>query len=839
MFNRQLSGANKGKAESFNLESDTSRLTVLQAEEQGYKLYHPKRHVKLKIITAIFAFAGCVGAAFVAGTSIAAGQVGASQHAAEERTKTALWSSSGRDDEEDETFGGYGGFCWQCSENSGSRGWSWWFGWGACPCFSGWTGSCCDISTAAVDGGFSDWSNPGECSDKCGYGTATQTRTCTNPVPKNGGDACKGAYTQAVTCYEGPCADGGPLYTAADILAAEAEVFSSNWKFTVNDLWTVGICEMMKKSDKIQAALLNSMASTIMFEGVNFLRGFKWWGMGSFGDLFAGERWVKPIENEQIQIVPYTDVTGFNYGYDFMNDFFTADGTPEWEQDDGHDRSISMLTGSLQNADTTCLTHELEPRFGFDHDLLMEAAWAGFTWFGYHEIKYASNGDFGYHLVNQRATEFGGTKDVLGLLMTETVFSVHLTYDSSSDTFGLDLRDMEPYVPLDGYAALGGQATFVFDNSLGKYGRLRTTSITYGGKTYTQEDFDDPAVMEAEADNRWIGWRYAEKCIMASLLGQTNLILHVKGLHLELAAAFQGVTIAAFKTDVDHAVRRLLDQFTHRSVQATNGNFDLLFEHKAAEFSLAPLPYDEQLKMIDWYIKNKPLSMATLSMDKFAEERNMAQFSEKPTYDANGRPEKFFWRWHYRAAKAQAMYVEMIECWVDKNYGGNWDDLTNDTLVQGWWEGMKTYLPSMAQAMSQHSDWISGGALTQESFTRVVSTIMTWVSHIHEDVGHSASYVVYNPIHTPMMVPADGIGVPLNAFAFNTNAYRTFVFLERAKLLEEPATFWFDDAAGDSVCYTDMQDTYRGFGQTDDAFSECGETGFYSCVEAVETSVSS
>ncbi|GMH87678.1 hypothetical protein TL16_g10935 [Triparma laevis f. inornata] len=661
------------------------------------------------------------------------------------------------------------------------------------------------------------------------------------------------------------------MYNLADLLEAEKNVFSANVKFTVNDLWEKGICYIMESSDKIQAAFYNSIGSSVMYEGVNFVRGFKWWGMGSIGDSWAGDKWKEAVTNEEIEIVRYTDVTGFNYGYDFMNKFYTAAKSPSWEDDEGHDFAIGMLTSSLENADTTCLTHGLEPRFPFDHDLLMKAAWDGFTWFDYHELKYASNGDFGYHLVNQRAAEHGDTMDTLGLLMTETVFSVHLTYDSAKEgeklrgakrragntiitlvirlKFELDLTDMEPYIPLTGYAAMGGKATFVFDNTYGTYGRLRTTSITYGGVTYTEADFAEDAtvtdpvtgreetVKEAEADSRWIGWRFAEKCIMSSLLGQTNLILHVKGLHLELAAAFQGVTISAFKTNVQHPLRRLLDQFTHRSVQATNGNFDLLFEHKAAEFSLAPLDYNQQLKMIDWYITNKPLSMATLSMDRFAEERNMDQFSEKPANDANGRPSKFFWRWHYRAAKAQAMYVDMIECWVDANYA-NWDEVVNDAMIIDWWTSMMDHLPSMKQAVDQHSEWISGGALTRESLTSVVSTIMTWVSHIHEDVGHSAAYVVYNPVHTPMMVPADGIGVPLNSFAFNTNAYRTFVFLERAKLLDDPAEFWFSGSE-DKKCYTDMQDTYRGFGATDDAFSECGTTGFYSCVEAVETSVSS
>jgi hypothetical protein len=598
----------------------------------------------------------------------------------------------------------------------------------------------------------------------------------------------------------------------------------------------------MQKSDKIQAAFFNSIGSSVMFEGVNFLRGFDWWGTGWVGaiggSLFAGERWVKPVEGEQINIIPYQDITSHDYGFQFMKEFYSGDVSPSWEDDPGHDRAIGMITGALQGADTTCLTKGLEPRFPFDHKLLMDAAWKGFTWFDYNELKYASNGDFGYHLLND-ALELWDTTDALGILMSDTVFSAHLTYDEAKDEFELDLTDMEQFASIDGYARMGGKATFKYDNSKGLYGRLKTIKIEYLGDSYDETDFADPAVMEAEKDNRLIGWRYAEKCIMSSLLSQTNLILHVKGLHLELAAAFQGVTIKGFKTNVDHPLRRLLDQFTHRSIQATNGNFDLLFEHKAAEFSLAPLEGTEQLRMIEWYINNKPLSLATMATDKYAEIRGMSQFSEKPATGSDGRPEKFFWRWNYRAKKAQEMYRTMISCWVDENYGGDWDLLTNDAMVLAWWADMKVYLPSIAEAVEQHSDWIDGGALTEKSLTNVISTIMTWVSHIHEDVGHSAAYVVYNPVHTPMMVPLDGIGVPLNSFAFNTNAYRTFVFLERAKLLEDPADFWFDATTNDRQCYTTMQERYTWLGANDDAFSDCGEKGWYSCVEHVETSVSS
>lgn len=53
-----------------------------------------------------------------------------------------------------------------------------------------------------VDGGWSDW---GACSADCGGGT--QTRTCTNPAPANGGADCQGSAQQS--CNTQACASGG------------------------------------------------------------------------------------------------------------------------------------------------------------------------------------------------------------------------------------------------------------------------------------------------------------------------------------------------------------------------------------------------------------------------------------------------------------------------------------------------------------------------------------------------------------------------------------------------------------------------------------------------------
>ena len=61
-----------------------------------------------------------------------------------------------------------------------------------------------------VHGGFSDWSNFGECSRTCGVGLRNRTRHCTNPEPMYGGDYCNGDFIDFQVCNVLPCPiDGG------------------------------------------------------------------------------------------------------------------------------------------------------------------------------------------------------------------------------------------------------------------------------------------------------------------------------------------------------------------------------------------------------------------------------------------------------------------------------------------------------------------------------------------------------------------------------------------------------------------------------------------------------
>ncbi len=60
------------------------------------------------------------------------------------------------------------------------------------------------------DGNWSIWSAWSTCSVTCGNGNQTQTRTCSNPSPANGGKNCSAFNTETVTqaCTSQPCPVG-------------------------------------------------------------------------------------------------------------------------------------------------------------------------------------------------------------------------------------------------------------------------------------------------------------------------------------------------------------------------------------------------------------------------------------------------------------------------------------------------------------------------------------------------------------------------------------------------------------------------------------------------------
>jgi len=591
------------------------------------------------------------------------------------------------------------------------------------------------------------------------------------------------------------------------------------------------------------SSIISVAGASEMFPYFNFVQGFDKPGWPGIWEALTtwftgpGPKFKPPVEGEKMGVVTFNQYSEKHFGrsfpIDFFDNYYTGERVPSWEDNERHERGSKILAHGVALArkapggDILAPVKKMEPRFAFDMKALSKIAWDGFRYFGPLDIDYASNGVYGISVVEGLMEKYN-TTEVLGVLMSESVFSAHLTYDSSTKTFKVDLTDLDKYEPISGYARLGGMATFVEDN-----GRLRTTELRYGGKTYTK--FDDEEVEQDFIKSKRSKWRYAEAAIIASLLSMTNLVMHVKDLHLELAATFQAVTVDAFAGEPKHPVRRLLDPFISRSVQATNDNLKLLYEYHAAAFSLAPLEDTEQLKLIDDSIKKKPLNLFEMDMEQYSLARNMDPqvFS---TRDAVTNSSRWGWRWHYRALTVQRLYDTLISCWFDAE--GLRGSVESDPVLKAYWKSLIDHLPSLKLAVQRHPSWASHD-VTEDSFKHVARTIMVWLSWIHEDVGHSAAAYVYNPVYTPMCVPEDGVGVPMPSWVFNSVAYRGYVFLHRAELLDPPPDFWFDGNAGTRQCFTNFQEALRRLGREDPAFSECDKTGFYSCVDRVETAVSS
>ena len=57
----------------------------------------------------------------------------------------------------------------------------------------------------SVNGGWSEFGDWSACSEDCGGGTQTRTRTCTNPSPANGGAECQGEETETRDCNTQAC----------------------------------------------------------------------------------------------------------------------------------------------------------------------------------------------------------------------------------------------------------------------------------------------------------------------------------------------------------------------------------------------------------------------------------------------------------------------------------------------------------------------------------------------------------------------------------------------------------------------------------------------------------
>jgi len=65
----------------------------------------------------------------------------------------------------------------------------------------------CNRTPCPVNGGLSEWNDWSSCSATCGPAIKTRERSCSNPVPAHGGDACVGATNEVNSCVNPKCAE--------------------------------------------------------------------------------------------------------------------------------------------------------------------------------------------------------------------------------------------------------------------------------------------------------------------------------------------------------------------------------------------------------------------------------------------------------------------------------------------------------------------------------------------------------------------------------------------------------------------------------------------------------
>ncbi|XP_072930835.1 uncharacterized protein [Epargyreus clarus] len=73
----------------------------------------------------------------------------------------------------------------------------------------------CINSRCSMDGGWSGWGPWGPCSQTCGAGRRSRTRSCTRPIPSGEGKNCEGPREETGSCYLDPC----EVYTYIHLVA--------------------------------------------------------------------------------------------------------------------------------------------------------------------------------------------------------------------------------------------------------------------------------------------------------------------------------------------------------------------------------------------------------------------------------------------------------------------------------------------------------------------------------------------------------------------------------------------------------------------------------------------
>ncbi|XP_060684257.1 semaphorin-5B isoform X1 [Hemiscyllium ocellatum] len=113
----------------------------------------------------------------------------------------------------------------------------------------------CNQLPCPVKGAWSCWSPWSPCSATCGGGHYQRTRTCTNPVPANGGDICIGLHTEEALCNTQACEGGWSVWSEWSLCTEEDTQFRTRRCETLS----LGAMQCVGNSTQFRPCLYNEI----------------------------------------------------------------------------------------------------------------------------------------------------------------------------------------------------------------------------------------------------------------------------------------------------------------------------------------------------------------------------------------------------------------------------------------------------------------------------------------------------------------------------------------------------------------------------------------------------
>merc|ERR1719309_1567476 len=196
-----------------------------------------------------------------------------------------------------------------------------------------------DISNIGVDGGWSTWSDWGDCSTTCAKGQETRTRKCTNPSPKYGGKDCRGEKKETQACSQTTfCSGELTLYSTnsnngSKVCTLTWEHGKKNWNFN-----NYKDC----KNNEARSVTINQAnkgATIALYESINVFDSSKGQEYDDYAVIQVKKDITRPVEISSFEK---------SYSNDFVNVHFARDdGLFGWDLLTGLaglDGKVSLVT---------------------------------------------------------------------------------------------------------------------------------------------------------------------------------------------------------------------------------------------------------------------------------------------------------------------------------------------------------------------------------------------------------------------------------------------------------------------------------------------------------------